>query len=517
MNTELVIGAELLCTKSKVSTEVSLFMACSNNVCNALLGGSITGNRTSRIVGEDIIPYTKCNKNENCANIIETAPLWENLTLPFGEVKVPHINWIPLFSWNVVKNLNDEADERQFRTNYKDAENNNTGVGRSGYKFSDHELRQNANLQIYTDTGASPNASLSVNSILPCLGYGGIIHPKTDGQNPVYSYTDLFELVLSLPADDITPEAYMELARMFLYDPAMSLDKKATFISLCFDLDYRNDPNILQMLIAENVITADVWKANSDKFDFILGNMDYFATVEHAALVDKNGGSASEREQYFNTLHNIMVFDSAQNIRKPASQMGDSGPRITLRRTDPPDFVSYTLNGVYQELPINSYVLGYDKFEMQSVENPLIQRTTYMRFPKEVTVYCPAETKGLSNLSQLLVNNGLDMLLPSPYSGVPGAIRDQAVSVAIDVAEAAKLIGSATSKVASYGFSLLLSGYDIANDVEEARQQTRIIDDIRDTTGFINACIQRDYAGGVAVYSDEGIGALLRTYPPTFK
>ena len=554
MSRTLVMGAELLCTKSQDSKEVSILMASADYINNAMIHGRQTANRRNREERKDIIPFTKCKKttgllglsgHETCDDTIVTAPLWENLTLPFDEIKVPHISlvvqyktpstfWEALFGSryrfvDVVGNLNNSADEAQFRSNYEDAKKNKKQS--SGYEFSDQELRRNANLKIYANSSASDYASLNVDSILLCTGYGGIIHPKTDGQLPVYG-KQLFELALSLPSWQITEKVYAELSRLFLYE--LEDNQKSTFISLCFDFNYRSDPSFIESMVSGTVQRADVWKANDEKYSKLLGYMNIYASLEYAALKDLNIASNFERQQYLNTLHKMLLFDSAQYIGKPASEIGASGPYISLGAKTEIIGDNYNYRGEIFNWEINSYVLGYKKYELfdiESLNDPFLLQALnsfsqvpnpyspgsynprgYEMFSKEVSVFCPAEgSAGLTALMNLLNDKSYNALAPSPYSGVPGAVRDEAIALAVDIS------GGAISTLASHGIGLVTAGYDILADIDEARKQAQTIGQIRDLNNFITVCGTKNWVGGVAVYSDPGIKPTIRDYPSTLK
>jgi len=188
----LVMGAELLCTKALNSAEVSLLMASTDNIKNAMIHGRPAANRKNRKEHKDIIPFSGCTKSRGeatCTKTLKTAPLWENLTLPYDEIKVPLINLLPVYKATGIDN---KIDIAQFLVNYDEAKKDNRKKrdeeNNKRYRFSDEELRRNAILKTYTDTGSNESeyASISTNSILLCLGNGGIIHPKTCGQNPIH-------------------------------------------------------------------------------------------------------------------------------------------------------------------------------------------------------------------------------------------------------------------------------------------------------------------------------------------
>ena len=511
MSTNLVFGAELLCTKCKKNAEVSLFMASSDNICHVMANGLMPGNRENREVWKDIIPYTECKKNVPCDGLIETAPLWDNLTMPFGEIKVPHINWWPIFSWNVVKNLNSPADERDFRNNYDKAKRDNTGVGRGGYKFSDEELRHNANIEIYKKSGDPPNASLNMDSILLCLGFGGIIHPQTDGQSTICG-VDLFEWILALPADQISDNAYTKLAEIFLYE-LEDLDKQATFISLCFDFKERLESNFIMKLsglMPTSYHNSDKWQANSEKFDKLLEFMNGFALLEHNALKDMKGSPDFDNyaAEYLDNLHKILLFDSAQYIRNPASEIGASGPSIKIDLETTPFYNAH--GGRTYNYPITSYSLSYENVTFLSEKVMLIGGSgdQIWRFPEEVTVYRPAESygSGLMNLNALMTNNGYDMLRPSGFSGVPGAIRDETLAIITD------FVIKEVPTALTHTLGVVTSAADIMNDIVEARRVNQLIDSRNSINQYLNVCDHEGFAGGVVIYTDPKIDPLLRSF-----
>ena len=474
----LVMGAELLCTKAKNSAEVSLLMANTTNINNALLTGRQSANKKNTVVDEDIIPFTKCKKTlgtATCKATIITADLWENLTLPYGEIKVPHINWVVSITWfnlerkRSASNLNDPADETQFLANYDAAKKDNT----NRYKFSDEELRRNANLKLYTDSSVSDDACITVDSILPCLGYGGIIHPKTSGQSPVYS-KNLYQLVLSLPHEQITEKAYRELARLFLY--VLDDDEKATFISLCFDFKERVSRISLPRYVISD--TFDAWQANREKFDKILNHM--------SDIVGKN------EFQDLNLLHRYLLFDAAQFIREPTSEIGAGGPNISIQyheRYIPPE-----------------YVLDYKQGFWSTAGGTML-------WIKDYNARVLRPSNNLPDNDQLIDLNAVVLKtiheepveIVQPYGAVVGFARDMGLGYA--------LLASKASSPAGLAVGGVTSAYDLMNALECTRQMERWRDVANYEVDHLHLCNIMKLSKGTVIYSDSDLGMQHRVFP----
>ncbi|MDR0491726.1 MAG: hypothetical protein LBH28_10835, partial [Oscillospiraceae bacterium] len=425
MSEYLVLGAELLCTKCKKSGEVSLLMACADNINNALLHGMMVANRRNREERKDIIPFEECKKsagflsgNETCDAVIKTEQLWENLTLPFDDVRIPSISFDCAYETGFLKglfgmpvaygyfsvsrkvnNLNSGVDETRFLDSYDAEKRRNNSSG--GYALNDQEIRHVTNLKMHSKIGQTSGAGITVDSILLCTGYGGIIHPKTSGQSPVYS-KNMWQLALSLPADQISQEAYEKLARLFLF--TLGNGERATFISLCFDFKERVENTFLTRLGGVSIECADVWSANQEKFNQLISNMGVLA--------------AEDEYRNLNLLHRYLLFDSAQYIQRPTSEIGASGPAMSIS---------------YQPTPFPSYILDYKEYYIDDYTEPFINSTVFTIRSYNATVYRPSNGDNLMELHSVLQTQKINELSASPYGGVVGFARDTAISLTLEL------------------------------------------------------------------------------------
>ena len=509
----LVMGAELLCTKSKICKEKSLLMVSADHINNALFNGIPVANRKNHIKDKDIIPFSYCTKgkgiipfsditslgdiikekntsNATCADTMVTDDLWENLTMPFDDAKIPYFNLL-----GNVKGLNQGTDEALFKENYNEVVKEQKGTDKKSYHYSNKELRRNAILRTYTDKNAAEDASLTVNSFLLCSGHGGIIYPNTSGQQPVINKQMVFEWVLSLPYDPALDGAYKELAELFLYD--LDCDEMAIFIGRCFDFDARF-PYMLN-----RIAVADRWKPNEDKFNKLLGHMLVCAAEDYYA-----SKSPEDMEKLLDILHKILLFDSAQYIKDPVSEIGASRPHILI--SNQTEFYQpIGTNGEKHEYNMISYVLDYRKYTFHDVS-----RSTSI-VPQKITAYHPANGKypaendypeydPLATLEIFLGRNKgieLENRIVSSTDGIDDVLIVQGIE-------------SATAGVPGVG--LLISVADAAREVVEHEGQVRIIILDRNTSDSLAVIINTGRIGGVSVFTDESINHVIRDYSSAF-
>jgi len=345
----LVIGAQLQCTKCNNHEETSLFMTGNARALNnAMFGGLLPGTRRNRVKEEDIIPFAYCQKTRSngnrftCCEVMITDDYWENLTLPFDEIKIPHINFTHYFrpegilpylvraipakslAWSAppppislivrteisVTDLNEPSHEHQFLENYGQQLRGNNSRNH-GRVLADDELRHRANLRVHTDERARENAVINMNSILLCKGYGGIIHPKTDGQRRSYEHWAMVEWVTSLPHDMIWESTYQELARYYL--TGMTLDERVRFISLLFDC---SGEIVLRDGMSRFLARRTVWNANEHKFENLLDAMSNLIGTPGYMSVD------------IQNMHTLL--DLAQGIERPLVLPGESAPNFSI-------------------------------------------------------------------------------------------------------------------------------------------------------------------------------------------
>ena len=325
------------------------------NINNALLDRCPAGHRWNTVKDVDIIPFSFCQKRKSflqdgevypCDDIMETDELWENLSLPFSEIRTPHINIATIYNppWleALIAGSTGGAgveDARRIERSVTGLTNHNSDNEKRFLAYYDQRLRQarrcwygrvsadedkiarrKANAMMHINRGAGKDEIVTMNSILLCKGYGGIIHPKNDGQINSRNLMLQVEWALSLPKDEILDDgAYTELARIFLYE--LDEHDMATFISRCFYY-LRTVPKK-----PGTSHTADVWRLNEERYEQIL-----FAMSE---LVGKYDLQDRKSIPFLNLQHRYSLFDFIQYIqytREPASEVGASGPYISINQ-----------------------------------------------------------------------------------------------------------------------------------------------------------------------------------------
>jgi len=493
----LVMGAKLLCTKAKDSAETSRLVVSDDDCNNVYIDGKPAANRRNREVNKNIIPFKLCKKkidlaSAKCKQVIVTAELWENLTLPYEEVKVPYISWRGIYEkypgvgevmtgrQRYAENLNDKADEEQFLTNYdaakKDNKKRKNEDGSKRYRFSDEELRRNAILKTKSDTN---DACITTNSILLCLGHGGIIHPKTSGQGSV-SIEEYIDLYLTLPPHLITPEVYRELARIFMFEldrgksvrDLVDFSESASFISLCFDfkgekLDKYFNSSVEAIDGGYKKREGYEWEANQKKIAALHYYMD--------KIVAETG------YQDVNLLQRYCLFNMAQYIKNPTSEIGAGRPDIAIEGGSGwPSFPAFALN--YKH---------YDNY-VDGTSGALTKKLN----PYTETVYRPVVGDAKTLLDYELRTDNYKVLTPT----INGAIETLSRDVAICVVFAAAFTNPVTAAVAGTGALAATTGWDYS---QEANKMNVWIVDATHLDAIITSTAILEYRQAVGVISNE--------------
>lgn len=425
----LVRGAKLACSKSHSRNDHTLLMENNEETNNALLSGEqVFANRKNREEKKDITPFKKCSGGDRCTNRIQTAGKWENLTISFNEVNIPHINFIPLVSWNKVKNLNQKSDELLFRANYAEELRYNVG----NYRFNDKEMRRNANLRIYTDRNAADDACITLKSILLCEGCGGIIYPITSGQERSIFGHQCAE-ILSRKSADISNGDYDNIAKCILENMLTSTDI-VTLLRLCF----------MQYDTCEGSYSNVIYQYHIDqiKIDGLLDSMRKYI---------KENGLKYDRD----VMNRYYLFEGVRFIREPAGGMLEAGPHFELEyKTD--DFERYVL--YYERMHI--VALG----DRHWYEHTSYNMTTYRpvnrhKGEKEVVI------NEISNLHARLTNDIVDGIGRIVVPGIKTATISTATAFAMDIGQTARWTGT--------GSNLLLSMIDVSDDVAQYKEFTK--------------------------------------------
>jgi len=532
----LVLGAELLCTRCLNTSETSPFMAGNTEfINNAYLGGFPAGNRTNREVDKDIIPFSQCRRtswgNElACRDVIITADLWENLNLPFNQVRIPnlHIAITPSgeildidgISFPVLErtdsatNLNNPNHEQDFLRHLND-------VNRESTEHIDHEARRHrANLRVHTETIAQETASVTTDSILLCRGYGGIIHPRTSGQNVLVTNRLLLEWSMTLKDEafeGLSPEMLSYIARSFLYD--LDEDGLALVISLCFYRIGRYERYV-----------PDVWAVDEMKFDILTEYMTQIVDLESEELTRLVGTPDynAAYQRHMDIRWRAFLFTSARNLHRPGSAIGMSGPEISIVQNE--ERVLVNLKGSVPYIVIRSYVIQYRKIEnpqeearvneshresgMVGLIDGLAGVVSTSSFAHNATVYRPVGShEEYRALDYYLDNSWRQDSFVNPNAGLGRSGRTLAIGVALDVVDAVLdgAIPTAVSHIVGAGHTVS----DWMHDIDMAERRNQELRNRNAISGFLYSAQLDNMASAITIYSDGAIPALLQDFPYT--
>jgi hypothetical protein len=466
---------------------------CTKNINNALLSGLPAATRKNRVVGEDIIPYTKCKKgllNKPCADVIKTDKLWENLDLPYDEIKAPGVY---LFGFPLQIHRDKQLPFREAVEDYcyskrisleRTEKNYYNLIKNCGLTEQDSLYLSLLKASAAKDILA--NTEININSILLCLGYGGIIHPESHGQK---REGNIWEWVLMLKETEITQEAYAELARLFLYE--LTDEQKATFISLCFDSQGRYDNWLIY-----GIESADVWAAGLKFIDILLEMDNYLLS---------NG------YQDIEVLHKYLLFESALQIINPTSAIGESGPKITIEQD-----TEYAKGDEGISAP--RYTLKYKSWSTYlSIEADWKCVQKFFREPQTVTVYKPANDEdSRGDVGALVRRKITDKLLK--FTSVTSAAIDGNIDYARDMSIdiVTKIMEKELPELAGEVVGGAVVVYDIWRDMQDAQEIGSIYKGLLEQDSWENLAREGNLTRGVAVYSDESIPSPIfeHNWPP---